>query len=120
LREVGKCFGESVVDVVKKEMEGNDASVDTVLEATVKYLRKSGFGDVKIEKVGDEYVVKIKGSPSLASPEGMECKYDLSSIGCYFEEGVIKGIMEAMLGKRIFVRRDEVNDDTCKIIVKEA
>lgn len=114
LKEVGKSFGESVTEIVEREIKGDKRDMQSLLEAVVSYLNKSGFGDVTLEEEGDTFRVIIRDAPSI-SIEG--CKYD-NSIACYFEEGVVKGIMEKLLGRKVSTMK-KVEGNNCIVFVRK-
>ncbi len=98
LREIGKSYAQSMLEIVKGE-SGNSGEMIT------EFLKKAGFGEVEVKKEGDKYVFEIRRSPS--------CELGLER--CRFEEGVVLGLIEGLEGGRWRVRTVEFNDEKCKI-----
>ncbi len=105
MREIGKCIGECVLEITKKEM--SDGSLDGVLNAIARYLTRSGFGDVKIERDNGSIFIKIKKPTSLDS-----------KTPCYLEQGIVYEVLKNLTGKRWNVK-NELKGDVCVLEVSK-
>ncbi len=112
LREIGRGVGQALVEVIRHEEKDLGAKSD--IEAIAHYLEKAGFGKVKVEKHDDHFDILIELPPSLRyKAEGVQ--------KCIFESGLIKGVMEALTGKKWKVEVDKnVNDHCCLIHLSQA
>ena len=110
MREIGKCLGECMVDVATSELDKGveESSLKEALEAIGTFLARSGFGKISVEEEQDGIKVIIEDAPSKGS-----------SADCSFEEGVVKGVLEKMTGKKYMVRKLTSDGDKCVILVKE-
>ncbi len=110
MREVGKCVGQCMVEIVENELkkDKNEANLRELLEAVSTFLHRSGFGKVSLEETEGGYKVIIEDAPSLGEKNA-----------CTFEEGVIKGVMEELTGKRWHVKMlEREGEGKCVIEVK--
>ena len=97
LRKVGESFGESIIEIAKKEGKTE--------EGLAALLEKTGFGKVEIEKEGDSFLVKIYKAPSL----------DVSTECCSFEEGIVKAVLEGVEGGKWRVKTVKTDPEVCII-----
>ena len=116
LREVGKCLGISVTEIIESELGGKEKNAENLINAITSYLEKTGFGKVEVKKEGNKFVINIKGAPSSTLPEN--CNYDVNAIGCYFEEGVIMGILEELMGKKVKSAKISAKNGECEVTVE--
>ena len=61
VKEVGKGVGESVAELVKKELRGGELT--DYLKAIAQYLSKSGFGKITVEESGNSIKITIEDAP---------------------------------------------------------
>ncbi len=94
IMEVGSSLGKSMAELL------GDGSKKEEVE---KFLEKAGFGKATFEDGGDEVKVTFSSPPS----EGV--------LQCYFEAGVVKGLLEALEGEKWRVKKVEGTKEGCVV-----
>ncbi|UXD22851.1 hypothetical protein IPA_08905 [Ignicoccus pacificus DSM 13166] len=111
MREIGKCLGEYMTEVAISELkkEVSQSDLRDLLNAIATFLARSGFGKISVEEEDDGSLkIVVEDAPSKGS-----------NVDCSFEEGVVKGVLEKMTGKKYMVRKLGSDGSRCVVLVKE-
>lgn len=107
----GKKVGK---EILSKDIKGSD--LKTILKEIQDFFKNFGIGNIEISEIGERTVLRLK-----------ECStcFHMEEVGktiCYFEAGLISGILEGKLNKKVLVNEtlcgglgDEVDEFVVKI-----